>query len=137
MLKPCSRTIYPTRTDCVLSRINLSTWVLVEFQQNTNLSLSEIGSTLKLLWHLVLCCLVHHIPLYLRTHDYKDCCLDNEHIHKCSVTWKTWTLHQISNIARFSFVKWETFLVYIYQLELYQLMKSNNMFRVGIPPPEK
>ena len=45
-------------------------------------------------------------------------CMDNEHINKRSVAWQTWTLHQSSNISRFSILKLEISLVYIDQLEL-------------------
>ena len=63
-------------------------------------------------------------------------CPDNKNINKHSLLWKTWTLNQSSNIARFSFPKLETSLVYIDHLDIYQFRKIINMFRVGIQPPE-
>ena len=44
---------------------------------------------------------------------------------------------KVPNISRFSVFKLDTHLLYIYQLELYQCIKTINMFRVGILPPEK
>ena len=49
--------------------------------------------------------LVNHMYICIQTRVYKGRCLDNKHIDKRSVAWQTWTLHQSSNIARFSIVK--------------------------------
>ena len=48
---PCSRTSYHARKDWVLYRINLFTWVQVEFQQKNNLALKDIlGPQIALLF---------------------------------------------------------------------------------------
>ena len=77
---------------------------------------------------------LHHVPLCQRACVYKGWCLDNYHINKHSVVLQTLTLHKGSNKARFYAIKLETFLVYIYRLQLYKFIKTINMFRVGIPP---
>ena len=125
------RTNYHTKTDwiqCGIKLVHLSTrWITTENQSCYQWSAWPSN-------HSWVQCL-HHMPQCQRTRVYKDWCLDNEHIEKRSAAWQTWTLYQISNTARFSVVKIDKSLAYIDQLELYQLMKIINMFRVGIPPP--
>ena len=55
-----------------------------------------------------------------------------ESINKRSGAHWTRTLHQGSNIAYFSVVNFETFLVYIYTLQPVQFVKMMTLLRVRI-----
>ena len=127
------RTNYHTITDWLQYRINL-----------VHLSTSQIpkenqSCSQQSAWpsnHSQAQCL-YHVPQYQWTGANKGNSPDKKNIKKHSVERQTWTLHQSSNIARFSVVKFKTSLLYIDQLELDQFMKIINMFRVVITTPEE
>ena len=71
----------------------------------------------------------------IRALTLTDMCLGKlvtrcESFNKCSGALWTITLHQGSNIAYFSVVNFETFLVYIYKLQPVQFAKMMTLFRV-------